>query len=266
MKRPRVTFPADISSLWALPAAAPIFARPAATKRSQRVPLNANASWKAKSASLESASRNLLRARKNRVRTVASGMSSAAAVSVIESSSSPRSMNTPAERVREQIYLGFKQVACLGALRGALRLLGRAFALRLDGVEVFGVASDAKGPCSSGAFSQALKRLVYDDADQPSGGLRFAAEICDGSESPQIGFLQRVLRFGIVLQDAARRPTEHPVVTPHELPECLLSALRHLQRELHIGQAICGCGGCCSHGGEGYRLLHYKRKRTAWPR
>jgi hypothetical protein len=48
-------------------------------------------------------------------------------------------------------------------------------------------------------------------------------------------------------------------VTPQELPERLLIALRHPQRALHIGQAVGGRW----HGDEGYRLLRYKRKRVA---
>src|SRR3954471_22874075 len=65
-----------------------------ATMRSQREPAKLKASSHATSIFCASASRRRLRARKKRVRTVAAGRSSTAAVSSTESSSTARSMNT----------------------------------------------------------------------------------------------------------------------------------------------------------------------------
>jgi hypothetical protein len=85
-----------------------------------------------------------------------------------------------------------------------------------------------------GALAQARKRLVGDDAEQPSRELRRAAETADGAISTQIRFLQRIFRLSIVFQNAARRPVERPVVLPHQLPECGLIASHHPQRQLQI--------------------------------
>src|SRR5256885_1506975 len=65
-----------------------------ATTRSQRSPAKLKASSQATSIFCASASRSRLRARKSRVRTVAAGISSTAAVSSAESSSTARSMKT----------------------------------------------------------------------------------------------------------------------------------------------------------------------------
>src|SRR5438105_12295259 len=65
-----------------------------ATMWSQRAPAKLKASSQATSIFCASASRSRLRARKKRVRTVACGISSTAAVSSTDSSSTARSMNT----------------------------------------------------------------------------------------------------------------------------------------------------------------------------
>ena len=77
-----------------VPVLAASFASTPATMRSQRAPANENASPIARSTSRDKPSRSRPRARKKRVRTVASGMSSAAATSSTLNSSTARSMNT----------------------------------------------------------------------------------------------------------------------------------------------------------------------------
>jgi len=85
------------------------------------------------------------------------------------------------------------------------------------------------------ALASAPDRLVYDDANQPRGELGVAAKISDRAVREQPGFLHRILRLGIVLQDAARRAVEHLVMPVHQHLECILVAGRDALRQLRVG-------------------------------
>jgi hypothetical protein len=61
--------------------------------------------------------------------------------------------------------------------------------------------------------------LVDHDPGQPCCNAGLAAEAVQIAESQQIGFLQHVLRLGVVLDDAARRAVKRAVVAAHQLFE-----------------------------------------------
>ena len=60
--------------------------------------------------------------------------------------------------------------------------------------------------------AQPHQRLVDDDARQPGGKLRLAAEVADVPVGVEIGVLQRVLGLGVVPENRARDPEQPAVV------------------------------------------------------
>ena len=183
--------------------------------RSQRAPSNENASAMAKSMSRDKPSRNRLRARKKRVRTVASGISSAAATSSTLISSTARSMNT----VRNASGSKSMRASISGAAPSASPASGsdpgrphRSIpALAVDRFH-YGLQRDDLRI----APAHPTKRFVDDDAHQPGGQFRVGAKRRQRPPRAQIGFLQRIFGFGVALQNAARGSEQQPVVAPHD--------------------------------------------------
>ena len=81
-------------------------------------------------------------------------------------------------------------------------------------VEIYGVEADGRPP-----FTFPAQSLVDGDAGQPCCERGLAAEVGEVGEGPQIRFLNRVLGFHVVAQDAARRPVQALIVALHDPAE-----------------------------------------------
>ncbi|CFN81996.1 Uncharacterised protein [Bordetella pertussis] len=63
---------------------------------------------------------------------------------------------------------------------------------------------------------QPAQRFVDDDAHQPGGQPGVGAKAVQRAPGAQIGLLQRVLGFGVAVQDAAGGAKQQAVVAPHD--------------------------------------------------
>jgi len=154
------------------------------------------------------------------------------------------------ERVGQFVDLRLEQPASLCAPRGVFGLLRQGLVhVPLHGFAVlscFAAQLDDFSPAA--ALAQAGDGLVRDDADQPRGQLRVAAEGAHPPVREQIGFLHRVLGLGVVPQDAACRAVDHLVVPAHQQLERALVAGSDSLRQFQVGQlAVSDCGCCGLH-------------------
>jgi hypothetical protein len=88
------------------------------------------------------------------------------------------------------------------------------------------------------AFAQTAARFVEGDLGQPGQQAGFGAEAADRREGAHIGFLQHILRLGVVLDHAAGDAEQALVVALHHRPERAVVAPRGSRREVAFGQGL----------------------------
>ena len=64
--------------------------------------------------------------------------------------------------------------------------------------------------------AQSSVRFVHHDASEPCRDARLSAKVVNVSKRRDIGFLQRVLRLLVVLQNRSCEAVQHPIVAPHQ--------------------------------------------------
>src|SRR5208337_229030 len=85
------------------------------------------------------------------------------------------------------------------------------------------------------------KRLVQNNADQPSGNRGFVAKIPDMGVGARPSFLHNILGLSTIACDGPRGAVEFAVVTPHEFGKSCTIACRHTRDEVEIGQPPLVC-------------------------
>src|SRR3569623_283894 len=116
---------------------------------------------------------------------------------------------------------------------------------------------------------QAAKRFVHDDARQPGGETRVAAESRQMRKGADVSFLHRIFRFGVVAQNAPRDPVEPAVVLGEDRAKgAVVAALRGADQHIvarglvqrgkarlimRVGHP---CSPCCLLDGATRKRLH----------
>src|SRR4051812_21677006 len=100
-------------------------------------------------------------------------------------------------------------------------------------------------------LAQLHQRLVDHDPGEPGGELRVTPELVHAPIRLEIGVLQRVLRFRIVLEDRAGDAEQFAVVPAHEHFERCMVALRGAADEIGVVRLPRrdGRGWRCGHRG-----------------
>src|SRR4051794_28016891 len=98
-------------------------------------------------------------------------------------------------------------------------------------------------------LAQLHQGLVDHDPGEPGGELRVTPELVHAPIRLEIGVLQRVLRFRIVLEDRAGDAEQLAVVPAHEHFECRMVALRGAADEIGVVRLP-------RRGGRGWRCGH----------